>query len=181
MWYPSAVTVPPASEPITLAEAKAHLRVDASADDTLITRLVTVSRSFVEDYCASRFATQTVVMKCDGFDDLARMPEAPIQSVTSVTYVDTAGATQTLSTDVYELRADGLEAAIVTKYGKTWPIIRPGSRVTVTAVVGTATTPPPVKHAMLLHLAFSYERREGGKTTELDAMAALLSNYRRGA
>lgn len=181
MWYPSAITVLPTTEPVTLEEACAHLRVDDEGERFTVQHLITMSRAFVEDYCAARFATQTAVMKCDGFGDLARMPEAPIQSVTSVTYVDTAGATQTLSTDVYELRADGLEAAIVTKYGKTWPIVRPGSRVTVTAVVGTAIIPPPVKHAILLHLAFSYERREGGKTTELDAMAALLSNYRRGA
>ena len=37
------------------------------------------------------------------------------------------------------------------------------------------------KHAMLLHSGYSYENREGGKTSELDAMAALLANYRRGA
>lgn len=181
MWYPAAVTVPPAAEPITLEEAAEHLRVDNDAERFQIQRLITVSRSFVEDYCATRWATQTVAMKCDAWGDLARVPEAPVQSVTSIAYTDTHGAAQTLSADVYELRADGLDAAIVAKYNQTFPVIRPGSRITVTAVVGTATAPAPVRHAMLLHLAYSYERREGGKTSELDAMAALLSNYRRGA
>ncbi len=181
MWYPAAVTVAPAAEPVTLADAKAHLRVDTAADDAVIAGMITVARSFVEDYCATRWATQTVAMRCDAWADLARLPEAPVQSVTSIAYTDTNGASQTLSTDVYELRADGLDAAIVAKYNQTFPVIRPGSRITVTAVVGTATAPAPVRHAMLLHRGYSYERREGGKTAELDAMAALLSNYRRGA
>lgn len=181
MWYPAAITVAPTAEPITLEEACDHLRVTDEGERFIVLRLIGVSRAFVEDYCAAKFATQTVAMKCDAWADLARLPEAPVQSISSISYIDTNGDTQTLSSTVYELRADGLEAAIVAKYNQTFPAIRPGSRITVTAVIGTASIPLPVKHAMLLHLAFSYERREGGKMAELDAMAALLSNYRRGA
>ncbi|MBV9418770.1 MAG: phage head-tail connector protein, partial [Alphaproteobacteria bacterium] len=34
------LTTPPATEPITLAEAKTHLKVDTTDDDALITRLI---------------------------------------------------------------------------------------------------------------------------------------------
>lgn len=180
MWYPTAITVQPAAEPITLEEACAHLRVDDEGERFQVLRLVTMSRSFVEDYCSARWATQTAVMKCDAWGDLARLPEAPVQSVTSISYIDTDGATQTLASTVYELRADGLDAAIVAKYNQTFPVIRPGSRIAVTAVIGAAIIPPPVKHAMLLHIGASYEQREGGKA-DWGAMEALLSNYRRGA
>lgn len=181
MWYPTAITVQPTAEPITLEEACDHLRVDDEGERFQVMRLVTMSRSFVEAYCAARWATQTVVMKCDAWDDLARLPEAPVQSVTSIAYVDINGASQTLSGDVYEVWADGLDTAIVAKYGQVFPPIRPGSRITLTAVVGATAIPPPVKHAILLHVGYSYENREGGKMAELDAMAALLANYRRGA
>ena len=103
-----------------------------------------------------RFGSRSATMKCDGFGDFDRLSEAPVSAVASVSYVDTAGATQTLSTDVYELRADGFEASIVLKYGQTWPSIQTGSRITVTATVGYSTTPEAVVHAMLLWIADSF-------------------------
>ncbi len=110
------------------------------------------ARSHVEAYCGTRLASQTVSIKCDGFSDFVRLSESPVQSVSSVSYVDASGATQTLSADVYELRSDGLEAAIVLKYGQAWPSIRQGSRITVTVVVGYAAVPPAIVHAMLLRI-----------------------------
>lgn len=180
MWYPAAIS-DPSAEPITLEEACDHLRVDDEGERFIVLRLISVARAFVEDYCAARWAPRTAVLKCDAWEDMARMPEAPIQSVATITYTDTNGATQTLSTDVYELRADGLEAAIVAKYGQVFPPIRSGSRITVTVLAGPSAMPLAVKHAMLLYIGYAYENREGGKTAELDAMAALLANYRRGA
>ncbi|MEY9198680.1 putative phiE125 gp8 family phage protein [Sinorhizobium fredii] len=120
-------------------------------------------------------------MKCDGFCDLERLPEAPVTSVSSIAYVDTDGAAQTLATSVYELRADDLEAAIVTKYGQQWPAIQIGSRITVTAVVGYSAAPAAVKHAMLLWIADAYENRENAKIEDWTALDALLCNFRRGA
>ena len=181
MWYPAAITVAAETEPVTLAEATAHLRVDGTADDDLIGALIAAARNHVENYCGLRFASQTIAAKCDSFADLARLPEAPAQSVSSITYVDTAGETQTLATSVYEMRADGLEAAIVLKYGQTWPAIQSGSRITVALVVGYVTIPPAVKAAMLLHIGASYEQRENAGAAGWTAMDSLLANYRRGA
>jgi hypothetical protein len=107
--------------------------------------------------------------------------------VTSIEYVNTAGTTQTLSTDVYELRAEGIEAAIVRKYNQVWPAIRPGSRITLTAVVGYATVPDDVKHAMLLLIGALFENREqtviGVSVASLPGSVnvdAFLANHRRG-
>jgi uncharacterized phiE125 gp8 family phage protein len=181
MWYPASITVAAAAEPITLGEAQDHLRADLAVEEAHVRLLIASARAHVEAYCGVRFATQTVTAKCDSFADMARLPEAPVQSVTSISYVDTAGTTQTLSTDVYELRADGLDAAVVLKYGQTWPATQPGSRITVVAVVGTETIPPPVKLAMLLHLGQSYEQRENAKAEGWTALDSLLCNYRRSA
>lgn len=185
MWYPASIAAP-ATEPVTMTQAKAHLRVDHSDDDTLITSLIKSARAHIEAACAVRFAARTgVTFKCDDFSDLARLPEAPITSITSITYVDTAGSTQTIATSVYELRADGIDAGIVLKPSQTWPAIQTGSRITVTAAVGYSTAPEDVYLALLMLLGHWYENRStvavGESGMELPfAVNALICNHRRG-
>lgn len=184
MWYQSTVTAA-ASELVTAAEAMAHCRVDAgdSVIDAEIDRLIAAARRHVENYCSIRIGSQTLVSRCDSFADFERLPEAPITSV-SVQYVDTAGATQTLATDVYELRNDGLEAAIALAYGKAWPAIQPGSRITVTIVGGFTALAADLRHAMLMLIAHWFANREAvsasGAQGEMPmGVADLLANNRR--
>lgn len=180
MWYPSKVTEAATTEPVTPEEAKRRLRVTFDDDDDDIKLMISSARDHIEKYCGTRLATQTVEMKCDGFCDFARLPEAPAVSVTSIAYVDTAGEEQPLPDTVYELRNDGLEASIVRKYGQQWPTIQMGSRITVTAVVGYAAAPPAVKYAILLYLGDAYENRKNAELDEWTAFDALLCNFRRG-
>jgi uncharacterized phiE125 gp8 family phage protein len=179
MWYPATITGP-VTEPVTAAEVKAQANVDFADDDVLVTRLIAVARNHAEMYCSTRIPSQTAVMKCDSFADMARLSEAPVQSVTSITYMDVDGATQTIADTVYELRADGLEASIVLKPERAWPAIQPRSRVTLTAVVGYADVPPAIKHAMLLFIAGGYAERENSKDEGWTVFDSLLCNYRRG-
>lgn len=181
MWYPATVTVAAASEPVSAVEVKAQTEIDFTDDDPLITLLIAGARAFAEKYCGSRFVTQTVVVKCDGFCDFERFAEAPVQSVASIFYLDTAGTTQTLAASVYELRADVLDVSIVLKYGQVWPAIQPGSRITVTAIVGYATVPDDVKRALLLYIAGGYADRENDKAGDWTAFDSLLCNHRRNA
>lgn len=185
MWYPAAITTPATVEPVTLAQAKEQCAVDHADQDGLFNRLITVARASVEKYCAVRFASQTVTVKCDCFADMARLPEAPVASITSISYIDTNGDAATLVTTVYELRSDGLEAAVVLKSGQAWPSIQLGSRITVVAVVGLVTVPPDVAHAMLVLIGHWHENREavniGNITSTLEFMVdPLLCNHRRG-
>lgn len=188
MWYPPTVTSAAASEPVTSDQVKAQCRIDDTASDTLITRLIGAARAAVESRCGIRLITQTLAIKCDQFGDLCRIPVGPVQSVSSVQYVDSNGATQTLATSVYELRAEGLDAAIVLKYGQSWPSIQLGSRVVVTVVVGYSTVPPELVQAVLLLIGGWFENREesviGVTVFNLpDSMAvdSLLINHRMGA
>lgn len=193
MWYPASVTVAATSAPVSIDEAKLRLRIDAADDANDVTLMIAGATGYVEKYCNTRLATQTVVMKCDSFRDFGYLPEAPTQSVTSIVYVDTDGADQTLDSAVYELRADGLEAAIVLKHGQQWPVPQDGSRITLTAVVGYAAPPDAIKDAILLLVGDAYANRE---PADLPAGArpvpgalwvagwstvdSLLANYRRG-
>jgi uncharacterized phiE125 gp8 family phage protein len=202
MWYPVTVTVAAAAEPVTATQVKLQCGI-ATADSTyddMITRMIATERGFVERYCGIKIYTQTVSMKCDDFSDFERLPAAPLQSITSVSYVDTDGATQTLATTVYETRIDGLAPSIVLKYNQVWPAVQLGSRVTVVAVAGFTVIPSEITSAMLIRIGREFvmggpdlylKKRivEGVGTTERDTtgtqdaavmhtVAGLLENFR---
>lgn len=160
MWYASTIVTAATDEPVTAAQVKAQTRVTYDDDDTLITRLITVARAHVEKRTGLSLAAQTIDAKCDDFCDLQYLGFGPVTSITSIKYFDGDGVEQTLSTDVYELRNDGIVGAAVLKYGQYWPTPRYGTQITVRAVVGFATIPPDIIHAMLTLIAHWYENRE---------------------
>lgn len=179
-WYQHTVTVAAVSNPVTLSEAKAQCRVDSSDEDTLITGLISAATEYVELYCGLAIEGRTISVKCDSFDDFVKFPLAPLATVTSIAYVDAAGAGQTLSTNVYEVRADA--GAIVLKHNQSWPDIQSDSRITVVATVGYATAPTAIKQAILLLIGQWFDSRAaatGMAMTEMPhAVEALLTNYR---
>jgi uncharacterized phiE125 gp8 family phage protein len=183
VWYPHAVTIAAASEPVTLVQAKAQCRVDDTTEDSLIEGYIAAARSHVEAYCNTPLVSRTITAKCDSFCDFERFPLGPLTSVSSVAYVDTDGANQTLAGTVYELRSDGLEASIVLKYNQSWPSIQSGSRITVTGVAGYTAIPDDIIHAILLLIAHWFENREAvGNGVVILPMGvdALLCNHRKG-
>lgn len=175
-WSAPVVTVAQTAEPITLDDVKAWGRVDTSDDDTRITAALAAARAYVEAFTGTYLAAQTVRVRCASFSEFCAVPLAPVTSVV-VTYVDSAGDAQTLSSSVYELRADGLETSIALKYGQAWPGIQSGSRITVTAVCGYTVVPPPVLQAIrALTTAEIDGVRDALDTAFIDA---LLANFRR--
>lgn len=166
----AAVTAPPTVEPLSLEEAKAHLRVDGGDEDDLITALIVAARQHAESFTGRRFITQAVTWKLDGFDDcaLARVACAfPLLSVTSIAYVDTAGASQTLSGSVYEtdLGGDDTPGRIRLKEGQSWPDtadVLNAVTVILSAGYGPAATnvPAAIRHAMKLMIGHWFRNRE---------------------
>jgi uncharacterized phiE125 gp8 family phage protein len=177
-WLPVTVSIEPASEPVTSAEVKAQTRIDGTDSDTWITRAITAARILIEQFTGSKIITQTVVMKASDWCDLYDLPIAPIASVSSITYLDADGNSQTLSTDIYEAVLVGLETQIRLKINQSWPAIRYCSdAITVTAIAGAASASEVVKQAILVTIAAWYDDRT---TTALpEAATNLLSNSRR--
>lgn len=144
-----SIAVQPYAEPITLAEMKVHLKVDADMvdDDALITSLIPSARDVVETGTGSNVARQQVMVDttfqevldwfpCGNYIALSRVP---LVSVSSITYVDTAGSTQTLSTDYYSV--DLKRGRIYLTYSSVWPSIRAiANSVTVTYLAGMAAS-----------------------------------------
>ncbi len=182
MWYPAAVTTP-ATAAISLVDAKLHCRVDSNIDDTLITSLIGAAEGHCEKYCGIRVGAQTLTLMCDSFADLARIPEGPVSSITSISYVDTTQATQTLSNTVYELCTSGLTAGLTLKYGQNWPAIGAVSRITVVLVAGYATPPAELIAGMKMLIGHWYENREAVTADNQQVLpigpAQLFENFRR--
>lgn len=184
MWYAPTVATAPATdaEPITVDMVKAQTRIDAADDAALVQRLCKAARAHVEKRTGTILPVQTIDAKCDSFCDLEHLDFAPVTSVTSVKYTDTAGAEQTLDAAVYELRQlDSITPAIVLKYGQSWPARRYGSLVTVRAVVGYASLPDDLAHAMLVLISHWYDNRgDDAAASHIPSMVDdLLSNHRR--
>lgn len=161
----SLVTAPTA-EPITLSEAKLHLRVDHSVDDDLITTLCQAAQAIVETAVHRLFGSQAWDDKRDSTpcDGVWRLPFPPVSSVTSISYVDHAGATQTWSSSEYTVvTPSGPQcepAYIVPAYGYSWPQVRSvPNAITVRFVCGYTSYPAALVQAMKLLIEHWYANR----------------------
>jgi len=74
----------PSAEPITLDDAKSHLKVDSADDNVLITAQITTARQFGERETKRAFITQTWKMYLDSAPAEIEIPKPPLQSVESI-------------------------------------------------------------------------------------------------
>jgi uncharacterized phiE125 gp8 family phage protein len=135
----------PAAEPITTAQAKAHLRVDHSDDDAYIAALIQACRVELEARSHRKLVEQTWDLKLSAFPDhdRIRLPFPPLRSVTSITYYDGDGASQTLSASIYRVHAPSgdlpTNAWIERVDGMSWPVtVTRDDAVTIRLVCGYA-------------------------------------------
>ena len=116
------VVTGPAAEPVYLDAAKDHLRVTGTDDDTLIGNLIRAARQFCEAYQGRSFVAKTYEMAFDdGFPEIIYPPFGPLISVSSVKYVDTAAAVQTVSTSVYTIDSYAEPPRVFEAYNQVWP------------------------------------------------------------
>jgi uncharacterized phiE125 gp8 family phage protein len=182
----------PATEPITTAEAKTHLRVDGTDDDTYIDTLVASARRWVEDYTGRALVTQTWDWKFDHFPVSNRaylwLPKGPVSAITSITYLDTDGASQTMTSSDYVLDGDHLPPRVALAPSADWPDTEADriNTVTVRFVAGygaASSVPDDIKHAVKLLVGQLYAHREpevvGHTVSRIQfALDSLLSSHR---
>ena len=184
-----ALTSGPAEEPVTVSEAKAHLRIDGSAEDILIASLIVTSRLHVEAALGLALITQGWRLTLDRWPEegQVRFPLRPIRSVTSVTVLDEDGTPSVVSSADYLLDGQALRPRLIPRDGK-WP--PPGQRangieIAFAAGIGDEPEdiPQPIRHAILLLVAHWYEHRDpleiGGAGAAIPAAVSdLLKPYR---
>lgn len=165
MTYPITVVTEPAEEPVTLDEIKAQTRVDIDDDDDLLTAQAIAAREMCELRARRAFVTQTLAITLDAWprNRVIQLPRPPLQSVTSVTYIDEDGDSGTLSSDAYIV--DTARGRITLKAAYNWPtaVLRAAAAITVTFVAGyghPVDVPERYKAAIKLLVAHWYENRE---------------------
>lgn len=184
----SLVTAP-ALEPITMADAKLHCKVDTTLEEPLFGPWITAARQYAETFTHRALLTQTWDLKLDRFPCGAiELPCPPVQSVTSVTYLDTAGASQTWSSSLYETDLpagpQAMPGRLQPVYGEVYPLTREVfNAVTVRVVCGYGAAPSSVpallREALLMLVARMYEKREARIVEgEVSTADALLWQYK---
>lgn len=184
------VTTAPASEPVTLAEAKGHCRVESSFtdDDDEISAMIKTARGLVEKNTERALMPQTLTLWLDSFPQEIELRKCPVASGTvAITYVDSNGDTQTLPTNEYSVDWHGEPGRITPAYGYFWPVTRlQVNAVSVVYSAGYATAdlvPSEAKHAIKLLVGHWYKNREAvgevGAEIEL-AYCSLVDSIRWG-
>lgn len=157
------MVTPPLDEPVSVAEAKAHLRMTHDAQDALVEGLIRDARARVEGMTQRPLLTQTLRMDYPYFADTLYLGRAPIQDVVSVSYLDKAGDRQTLDATEYRLSLGATDPLLTPT--APWPehLQRHESiQVTVTAGYGDDAddVPGDLRRAMLLLIGHWHENAE---------------------
>jgi uncharacterized phiE125 gp8 family phage protein len=185
------LTAPPAVEPITLAEAKAHLRVDANDEDMLIGSLIVAARSFVERSLSLAMISQSWSLYLDRWPRSREvaLPIAPAQSVEAIRVYDSDNQPTEIASEDYV--ADVLSVPGRLLLAATATPIAPARELNAVEIVFIAgygdepeDVPAPIRQALLLLITHWFESREpvvlGEAPYEVPAtVASLLLSYRR--
>lgn len=183
---------PPTLEPLTVAEAKALLRIDNSAEDTLIASLIAAARGQAEQELGRALAAARWERVLDAFpsdDSAIRLGWPTVTSIASVKYIDTAGAQQTLAASAYSLDADYLPGWVApSATAPSWPATLDTAnavRVQFDVAWGEgAAVPEDIKSWIKMRVAALHKFREpiaaGVSISELprDHGAGLLDRWR---
>ncbi|OPJ55889.1 head-tail connector protein [Alkalithermobacter paradoxus] len=182
------IITPPIVEPITLEEAKNHLRVDGNDDDILIMSLIKQAREWCEDYQNRKYITQTLELVLDTFPNgnaIVFNSCSPIQKVESIKYYDENRQEYLFDESNYIVDLYGFVNRVVLNRGKHWPTVELQSvnAVRVRIVAGYGDTPDKVpetvKWAMILQMKLLYDDYRPEEKTKLEeARNALLSMNR---
>lgn len=174
----------PVVEPVTLDEAKAHLRVDGDAEDNFISSLIVAARKHFEEFTYRALITQTWRLSLAGWpgQTFIELPKPPLQSVTSIVYRDQDGNSTTWDAGNYVVDSEREPGRVVLKYNKGWPTgtlyaVNP-IQVTFEAGYGDSGSdlPEPLRHGLKLLIGHWFENRE---TMEIPAAVnELIWSYR---
>ena len=185
---PLQLVTPPALEPVTLSEARLHLRVDTVDDDPLIDALISAARLHAEMLTARQFLPARWRLVLDRFTPMVLLNRSPVVNVISVRYLDMGGLWQIMPSTDYVVESSSEPARITPAFGKIWPPTLPqiGSvEILFDAGYADATkVPDGIKRWMLLRVGSLYQHREemsvlpAGRIDPLPFVDSLLDPYR---
>lgn len=159
--------VAPAEEPVSLAEAKLHLRLTTDDEDLLLQALLQAARERVEMHTNRALVTSTweEMRESWPWTDRFELPRPPLQAVEWIRYRDVANVEHELGPEHYDAPAALDSGRVVLAYLHCWPtvMLRPAAPITIRYEAGygaAAEVPGPIRAAILLLVAHLYEHRE---------------------
>jgi len=179
---------------VSLADAKLHLRIDSTAEDDLISNLISTARAWAEDYTDRTFVQTQWTMRMDALPWEIELPRPPVAqsgttTATVVTYTLETQATATLDASTYRVDRTATPGVIRTVYGGTWPgHLSDQNSVSVTwwggyGADGTSV-PAAIRSAVLMLCSHLYEHRTAvapGMSEVPFSVKALLDTQRWGS
>ncbi len=184
------LTSPAALEPVSIAEAKDHLRVDHSDEDAYISSLILTSRLHIEAALSLVLIHQSWTWTFDAWPKRSQsvtLPLRPVSAITGISILASDGAPTAMPASDYELDGNHVPPRLL-RTTSQWP--KPGkvhAGIEISFVAGFGPTaddvPQPVRHALLLLVAHWYEHRDpieigSDKTSVPEAVSTLLKPYR---
>ena len=182
----SLLLTAPTVEPISLAEAKAYLRVEHAADDDVIAALIAAARIHIEAQTRRALISQSWRIALDHWPVDGRMPvrPAPLQSLTAARVYDADSVAQTI-----DLQAFVIDAGNATLAFAPWALPQPGriaAGIELDVVCGygdaASDVPEPLRLAVRQLVAHWYDNRGlaavGAVTVLPSAVGALIAPYR---
>lgn len=180
--------------PVSLADAKTHLRVSSTTEDSYITGLIWVATEEVQKYTRRKLLRQTWKYYLDDWpcSDRFQLPYGQLKSITSVTYLGTTGNSNTLAAGNYIADTYSDPGRVVLQSSGSWPSgsLYPSNPIAVQYVCGYSTSstglPKSLSHALKICITDLYENRQGTiisvghivSRETMQCMETLLWNYR---
>lgn len=167
---------------LTTAEAKTHLKVDVSADDTLIDNLITAATQSCEIF-TNRYFTDTVVTQySDNWNGINNLYKSPVSSITHIKYYDSDDSLQTWASSEYILDSSYQPARIALAVDKSFPSLSDRiNAVEVKYTVGYGSSasdvPQAIRQAVLLCVGNWYQNRQSVVTGTIASELPLSSQY----
>jgi len=168
MFRPTLTTAP-ATLPVTLAEVKRQMVVDFDDDDDLITDYITEAVSHFDGYAGilgRALINQVWTQTYSKWSRCLRLPFPDVSSVT-ITYSDTAGDDQVVSTDDYEILEDAKSAYVRFKDTFTSPSLEDDVAAPISIAITTgygaaeSSVPAGIRSAIKFTVAQWYQNRDG--------------------
>lgn len=183
------LTSAPTTEPVSLADVKAHLRIEGATEDVVLSSLLLTSRLHIETALGLALTAQCWTLSLDDWpaSGIVHLPIRPLLSVDAVRVLPGSGAPTLLHPSTYVVDTGGWRGRIVRAWGSEWP--RPGKaangiEIDMTAGFGSAArdVPAPIRQALLMLVAHWYERRDpveiGSREASIPgAVSSLLAPF----
>ena len=153
----------PAQEPVSLAEAKAFLRVDDGAEDALIATLIGAARLHVEGVTGRALLAQSWRVVLDDWpgNGQVKLPVTPFRSVTQIIAYDADGAGHEVPLAQFLSEPDRL---VLPRTVAGMPLLRERQGIEIDYVAGFGSEPEEVpadiRQALLVLVAYWFEHRD---------------------